>query len=105
MAGNTVRVAAQVTGARRASSALDKLRDKFERLQKQGAKGFAIGAGAAITTAGLNLMGGAVNAVTGFLGDPTRAFAEEQVSIAQLGAALRANRAGSRRSPARPACI
>ena len=91
MAGNTVRVAAQVTGVGKASSDLDKLRDKFERLQKQGAKGFAIGAGAAITTAGLNLMGGAVNAVTGFLGDSTRAFAEEQVSIAQLGAALRAN--------------
>src|SRR3989304_5590739 len=91
MAGNTVRVAAQVTGVGKASSDLDKLRDKFERLQKQGAKGFAIGAGAAITTAGLNLMGGAVNAVTGFLGDSIHAFAEEQVSVAQLGAALRAN--------------
>src|SRR3990172_2181493 len=91
MAGNVVRVATQVTGTAKASSDLDRLRDKFSALQKQGAKGFAIGAGAAITTAGLNLMGGAVNAVTGFLGDSTRAFAEEQVSIAQLGAALRAN--------------
>src|SRR3989304_4167905 len=91
MAGNTVRVAAQVTGVGKASSDLDKLRDKFERLQKQGAKGFAIGVGAAVTTKAFDLMGGAVNAVTGFLGDSTRAFAEEQVSVAQLGAALKAN--------------
>ena len=78
MAGNVVRVATQVTGTAKASSELDKLRDRFERLQKQGAKGFAIGAGAAITTAGLNLMGGAVNAVTGFLGDAVAAAKGEE---------------------------
>src|SRR3990170_2396764 len=44
MAGNVVRVATQVTGTAKASSDLDKLRDKFERLQKQGAKGFALAA-------------------------------------------------------------
>ena len=36
-------------GAKGAASDLDRLRDKFDRLQKQGAKGFAIGVGAAAT--------------------------------------------------------
>jgi hypothetical protein len=61
MAGNTVRVGVQTTGVSKSSSDIDKIRDKFDRLQKQGAKGFAIGAGAAATTAGLNLIGSAIS--------------------------------------------
>src|SRR3990170_4564735 len=69
MAGNVVRVATQVTGTAKASSDLDRLRDKFDRLQKQGAKGFAIGAGAAITAKGLDLMGMAAGSAAEFIGD------------------------------------
>jgi TP901 family phage tail tape measure protein len=53
----------QVTGVGKASSDIDKIRDKFDKLQKQGAKGFAIGVGAAATTAGLNLIGSAVSGI------------------------------------------
>lgn len=88
---NTVRIGAQVTGAKQAASDLDRLRDKFDRLQKQGAKGFAIGAGAAVTTAALNVMGGAVSAVTDFIGDSIHAYAEEEQSVSKLGASLKAN--------------
>src|SRR3990167_1219844 len=91
MAGNVVRVATQVTGAGKASSDLDKLRDKFERLQKQGAKGFAIGVGAGVTTAALGLMGQAASKVTDILGDAVDAAVEEEASVAKLGASLKAN--------------
>ena len=91
MAGNQVRLGVGVTGAKGAAGEVDKLRDKFDRLQKQGAKGFAIGAGAAITTKAFDLMGGAVSKVTDFLGDSVAAFREDQVSIASLTTALQAN--------------
>ena len=91
MAGNSVRIATSVTGAKGAASDLDRLRDKFDRLQKQGAKGFAIGAGAAATTAALGAVGMGLRAVTGYLGDSAAAFKEEQVSIQRLTTSLRAN--------------
>ncbi len=88
---NKIRVAAEVSGVGKASSDLDRFRDKFERLQKQGAKGFAIGVGAGVTTAALGLVGNAVSAVTGFLGDSVRAANEEEASIARLTSSLKAN--------------
>jgi len=91
MAGNVVRVATQVTGTAKASSDLDRLRDKFERLQKQGAKGFAIGVGAGVTTKALGLLGQAIGGVTDVLGDAVNAAVEEESSVALLGAALQAN--------------
>lgn len=91
MAGNTVRIGTQVTGVGKASSDLDRLRDKFDRLQKQGAKGFMIGAGAAVTTAALGLLSTAAGKVIDVLGDSVRAAVEEEKSVALLGAALRAN--------------
>lgn len=60
---NNVRIGTQVTGVGKASSDIDKLRDRFDKLQKQGAKGFAIGAGAAITAKGFSLIGDAAGAV------------------------------------------
>jgi len=44
------------------SGPLDRVRDKFDRLQKQGAKGIAIGVGAAATTKAFDLLGNAVGA-------------------------------------------
>ena len=65
---NSVRVSAQVTGVGKASSDLDRLKDKFEKLQKGGSKGFAIGAGAAITAGAFGLLAGAASSVIGVLG-------------------------------------
>src|SRR3990170_3001443 len=83
MAGNVVRVATQVTGTAKASSDLDRLRDKFERLQKQGAKGFAIGAGAAITAKGLDLMGIAASAAADFIGDSIGAASDMNETLSK----------------------
>lgn len=66
---NQVRVGVGVTGARGASSDLDRLRDKFAKLQKQGAKGLAIGAGFSLATAGINAMTGALDSAGDFIVD------------------------------------
>ena len=88
---NQVRVGVGVTGAKGAGSELDRFRDKFDKLQKQGAKGFAIGAGVAATGLAFDALGQGISAVTGFLSDSAAAFRENEVSVSQLGAALRAN--------------
>lgn len=62
---NNVRIGTQVTGVGKASSDLDNLKDKFSKLQGQGAKGFAIGAGAAITSGAIGLLGQAVSGAAG----------------------------------------
>lgn len=69
--GNYVRVGVGVKDD--ASGPLDRIRDRFERLQKQGAKGIAIGAGAAITTAGLNAVASAASRMTDLIGDSVNA--------------------------------
>jgi hypothetical protein len=86
---NTIR--ADVGIRDNASGPIDKIRDKFERLQKQGAKGLAIGAGAAITTAALNLVGNAIGRVTDFLGDSARAYQEDERSQVRFRTSLTAN--------------
>src|SRR3989304_4319541 len=83
MAGNVVRVATQVTGTAKASSDLDRLRDKFERLQKQGAKGFAIGVGAAVTTKAFDLMGMAASAAADFIGDSIGAASDMNETLSK----------------------
>jgi len=88
---NTVRVGVGTTGVGKASSDLDNLRDKFAKLQSQGAKGFAIGVGAGVTTAALGLMGKVAGEVTDILADSVRAAMEEEASIAKLGTSLKAN--------------
>lgn len=54
---NQVRVGVGVSGARKASGEIKSVRDAFERLQKQGAKGFGVGVGATVTAKGLDAVG------------------------------------------------
>lgn len=89
--GSNVRVGVGVHGAKQAASEIDRLRDKFDRLQKTSARGFAIGAGAAITTIGINALSGAAQGAIRWLGEASDAFRADEQSVAQLGAALRAN--------------
>lgn len=88
---NNVRVAVSAPGAKQASSEMDSLRDKFSKLQSQGAKGFAIGAGAAITAKGINIMADAASGAVGILGDMVKAAMEDEESVSRLGASLRTN--------------
>ena len=88
---NTVRVAVQATGTRKASSELDQLRDKFEKLQKGGAKGFAVTGGAVAAGVALGGLAMAAGAVIGVLGDAAQAAMDEEVSIQRLNTALTAN--------------
>jgi hypothetical protein len=78
---NNVRVGTQVTGVGKASSDLDRLRDKFDKLQKQGAKGFAIGAGAAITAKGLSILDSALSSTIDFIGDSVQKASELQQAM------------------------
>lgn len=96
MAGSQVRIGVGVTGARGAASELDKLRDKFTKLQKQGAKGFAIGAGVAATNLAFNAVGTAISKVTGYLGESADAFRADAISQGQLRTSLAANDAAYR---------
>lgn len=80
---NSVRIGAQVTGVKKASSDLDNLRDKFAKLQSQGAKGFAIGAGAAITAGALNMAGDAAAKAVQFIGDAVSAASDLQESTSK----------------------
>lgn len=91
---NTVRVGVGVTGARQASSDLDRFRDKFTQLQKQGAKGLAIGAGVAATQQAFSLLDRALASSVHFAGEAAQAFIDDQRSVQQLGTSLRANVVG-----------
>ena len=91
MPGNQVRVGVGVTGAKGAASDLDRLRDKFDKLQKQGAKGIGMGVGAGIAIAGIHALTSAVSESVGFLEDATKAAMEDEASVSRLGASLRAN--------------
>ena len=88
---NTVRIGVEVPGVASASSALDKIRDKFTHLQRQGAKGFAIGAGAAVTAKALGLVDMALGKVIDVAGQAAEAYRSDQRSIAQLNTTLAAN--------------
>lgn len=88
---NQVRIGVGVTGAKGAASEVDQLRDKWDKLQKTGAKGFAIGAGAAVTAKAFSLMDGAASALIGTLGDAAEAAREDEESQARLGQSLKEN--------------
>lgn len=88
---NQVRIGTQVTGVGKASSDLDNLKDKFAKMQAQGAKGFAIGVGAAATTFALGALQQAASSVGEVLGEANKAYAEEEASVSKLGTSLRAN--------------
>lgn len=91
---NSVSIRVGAPGAKQASSEIDQLRDKFTKLQSQGAKGFAIGAGAAITTKALNMVGNAIGDVTSFLGDSIDKYREQEVATGRLTSSLVQNVAG-----------
>ena len=82
---NNVSVGTRVTGVGKASSDLDRFRDKFEKLQKQGAKGFAIGAGAAVTAKGLSLLDTALSSTIGFMGDSVEKASDLNETMAKSG--------------------
>src|SRR3990170_1967529 len=83
MAGNKIRVATEIAGVGRASSDLDNLKDKFAKLHSQGAKGFAIGAGAAITTKAFDLMGSAASMAADFIGDSIGAASDMNETLSK----------------------
>jgi hypothetical protein len=91
MAGNTVRVGVGTTGVGKASSDLDNFRDKFDKLQKQGAKGFAIGVGAAATTAALDLVGNAAGAVADQIGQSIDAASNLREAMSLSGQVFEGN--------------
>lgn len=93
---NQVRIGVSAPGARQASSDVDRLRDRFSKLQSQGAKGLAIGAGIAVATKAFNLVGSAIGDVTDFLGDSVTAYQEQEVATTRLNQSLEANVAGWR---------
>src|SRR6266576_2122716 len=66
---NSVRVGVQVAGAKGASSELDQLRDKFDRLKQQGAKGFGLGVAAGAGVFALGALEGAAQGLVGAIGD------------------------------------
>lgn len=68
-----------------ASRGLDNIRDKFHRLQKDGAKGFAIGAGAAITAKGLGLLDTALSSTIDFMGDSISKASDLNETLAKSG--------------------
>jgi hypothetical protein len=78
---NNISVGTKVTGVGKSSSELDRLRDKFDKLQKQGAKGFAIGAGAAITAKGLSVLDSALSSTIDFIGDSVQAASNLQQAM------------------------
>ncbi|TAL06729.1 MAG: hypothetical protein EPO00_10575 [Chloroflexota bacterium] len=88
-AGNKATIVASTVD--KASGPLDRIRGKYEALQKQGAKGFAIGAGAAITTKAFSLLDGAASTVIDTLGDAVQAAIADEESVKRLSASLRAN--------------
>src|SRR5690242_12979370 len=73
---NQVRVGVGVTGASKASSDLDRFRDKFTNLQKQGAKGLAIGAGIGVFNAGVGLATEALGGLTSAFFDSIKAASD-----------------------------
>jgi polyhydroxyalkanoate synthesis regulator phasin len=81
--GNEVRIRASTKDD--ASRGLDNIRDKFDRLQRQGAKGFGIGVGAAVTAKGLSLMDRALSSTIDFLGDSVSKASNLNETLAKSG--------------------
>lgn len=88
---NSVRVGVGVTGVGKLEKDLDRLKDKFARLQKQGAKGVAIGFGASVTSRGINAVENALRGVLHAFGDATQAAIEDEASQQKLASSLKAN--------------
>jgi hypothetical protein len=95
VSGNQVRVGFGITGASKASSDLDQLKDKFTKLQKTlttaTPKSFLTGLGAGAGIAAFNAVGAAVHDVTGFLQDSVHAYEDAEVAQTRLTTSLNAN--------------
>jgi hypothetical protein len=89
---NQVRIKASVDD--NASTPLDRIRDKFDYVRKQGAKPVIAGVAAAGALKAFDLVGSAIDRVTNVLGEAVEAALAEEESIAKLDAALRANVSG-----------
>lgn len=83
---NTVTVRVTAPGAKQAAGDVDGLRSKFENLQKTGAKGFMIGAGAAATTMALNAVGNAAHQVGELIGNAINDASAMSESVSKIGA-------------------
>lgn len=86
---NTVNVKVGVKD--NASTELERIKNKFANLQKQGAKGIGIGVAAGATTFALNAAARAVGEFTDVLGDSIKAAIEDERSQQKLGTSLKAN--------------
>jgi len=73
------------------SGPLDVIKDKFGMLRQEGAKGFGVGVGAALTTKALGMVDTAVSATVDWLAEGVRGAKEEEAGIKRLGQSLRAN--------------
>lgn len=89
MAGNQVRIGVGVKD--NATKPIKGISDAFHRLQTQGGKGFAIGAGAATTAKAFSLLDSAASGVINVLGDAIKAAMADEESVNRLGTSLRAN--------------
>ena len=91
---NQVRVGFGITGASKASSDLDKLKDKITGIQKAGlggvSKGIAIGVGIGVVNATTRAVAGLGDAI----GDAMQAAVADQASQQKLNSSLKANVAG-----------
>jgi len=74
-----------------ASGPIDRIRDKFSDLQKQGAQGIIAGATAAASVMAFNMIGNAISGVTSFMAEGVRGAIEEEASINRLTKALETN--------------
>jgi len=88
---NNVRITAGVKD--NASGPLDRLRDKGEKLRKQGLKGFGIGVGAAATTAGINLVSNALSEMGDVIGTSIEAASSLNESMSKNEAVFTRNAA------------
>ena len=66
---NAVTIRTTAPGAKQTAGEIKSVRDALQLMQTQGAKGFMIGASAAITTAAIGAVGSAVRHTTEFIGD------------------------------------
>ena len=79
MAGNFVRVGVGVKDD--ASGPIDKIRDRFDALKKQGAAPLLTGAAVAGTTLALGAITTAIGGVAGAFGDSIKGAIDEEASL------------------------
>jgi hypothetical protein len=86
---NSARVVASTVD--NASGPLDRIRGKWDALQRTGAKGLAIGVGAAIGAKAFTLLESGISHAVAAVGDAVNAYREQEVASGRLSASLKAN--------------